>query len=98
MTLPAPTPLDPGSGGGGGGGGLNAEADEVLFVDEGNSEQPFIRRYLKDDNGVQTSAIDYELDGSTVYATVGPATPVADWSNYPGVTTGSQRTAQTTPM
>lgn len=75
MTLPAPTPLDPGSGGGGGGGGLNSEADEALYLDTGNDNTPFIRRYLKDDDGVQTSAVDYELDGSTTYALVGPEIP-----------------------
>lgn len=85
MTVPAPIPLEYGSGGGGGGGGLNAEADELLFLDEGNSGQPFIRRYVKDADGIQTAAGDFEIDGSTVYAPTGPEVPVGDWADYPGL-------------
>lgn len=74
MTLPAPTPLTYG-GGGGGGGGLSAEADEVVYLDQGNSNQPFIRRYRKGTTGVQSAVNDFELDGSTAYVVTGPVIP-----------------------
>ena len=75
MTLPAPTPLDGGGGGGGGGGGITSEADEILLIDEGNSDEPFLRRFVKDDNGVISGTVDTELDGTTAYVATGPVGP-----------------------
>lgn len=68
--------LGSGGGGGGGGGGLTAEADEIVLIDEGNSDTPFLRKYLKDDDGLITGTTDTELDGTTVYAVTGPEAPV----------------------
>lgn len=73
MTVPAPAPLV--AGGGGGGGGLTAESDELILVDSGNANTPFIRRLEKDDAGLVTDFDDYALDGSTPYVFVGPAVP-----------------------
>lgn len=45
------------------------------MLDEGNSNEPFIRRYRKGTTGIQTAVNDFELDGSTIYATTGPVIP-----------------------
>ena len=73
MTLPAPAPLT--ISGGGGGGGITAEADEVVLLDAGASNTPFIRRYRKGDTGAQTAALDFQLDGVTAYVATGPVIP-----------------------
>lgn len=77
MTITAPDPLA-GASGGGGGGGLTAESDEILLVDSGNSNTPFIRRFEKDDAGLITDFDDYQLDGTTAYVFTGPAIPASD--------------------
>lgn len=49
------------------------DAEYLVLCDiNGATTTPFIRRFILDDNGVQTSA-DFELDGSTPYVVAGTA-------------------------
>jgi hypothetical protein len=61
-----------------GGAGITSEADELIMLDSGNANTPYILRTVKDINGLVTAAPVFEMDGITVYgAFVGPGVPVS---------------------
>lgn len=56
---------------GGGGGGLTAETNEVVLIDQGNSDHAFLRKLVHNAAGAVTGATYVELDGTTAYTPLG---------------------------
>jgi hypothetical protein len=80
MTLPAADPVGFGSGGGGGSG--NSTATVLLMRDSGN-DTLFLRRLPRNESGTPGTAVDTQLDGTSVYTVTGTPIPVTELPRGP---------------